>query len=71
MNDMESGTPPERDGTSLPLDGYKTAQGRYFTQVKEMLREISSHGQFIPKFTKYVDTGGHDHGDEDPNAWTN
>ena len=69
MSNMESGTPQEKGGTSHNQDGYTTVAHQYCIQVKRMLREISNHGQSIQKSTKYKDMGGHDSGDEDPNAW--
>ena len=70
MSNTESGTSPEKDGTSQNRDGYTKAASLYCIQVKRMLSEISSHGQSTSTNTKYVDMGGHDAGDEDPNAWS-
>lgn len=69
MSDMESGTPPEKDGTSPSRDGYTMATMLHHIQVNAMLNAISMNGQSIGKYTKYVDMEGHDSGDEDPNAW--
>ena len=72
MNNGQSGTPQPNNGTSPHQDGSPTLSELKWrcTQVNAMLREISNLGQSIPNDTKYVDTGGHDAGDEDPNAWS-
>ena len=71
MNNTESGTPPEKDGTSQNPAGSRmtlTEAWRYL-QLKSMQNEISKLGQSIPNNTKSESTG-HDAGDEDPKAWS-
>ena len=69
---MESGTPPQKDGSlPHPAGSPTTNEMRWRSiQLNEMRRKILNLGLCIPAFTKPNDMTGHDPGDEDPSAWT-
>ena len=63
MNHPKDGTSPSERGSQ------GTTGNASCTQLSARLRQILSNGLSTHTSTKYVDMGGHDAGDEDPNAW--